>query len=274
MAQNERKGSFVLWLLGELTALGYSVSWGVVEAADYGVPQRRQRCVLIGVRDRTPCFLPLPTYGTTGLPPVRTLRDALTGVLGDSPVQPLSERKRRVFEMIPSGGNWRSLPIHLRRQTMGKAFHAEGGKSGWWRRLSWDSPSPTILGMPDHSSTALIHPDETRCLSVAECAALQSFPDWVTFGGSSRSQYQQIGNAVPVLLGAAVGRAISEHLSGIQHSVPPIPQWRQESANRRIGTHGWAMPGKVGPIYHLHVRVRDDHVWAEGTGHQAERALA
>lgn len=266
MAQSEKKGSFLRWLLGELTALGYSVTWGVVEAADYGVPQRRQRSVLIGVRDRTPCFLPSPTHGTPDLLPVQTLRDALTGIRSESPVQPLSERKRRVFDMIPAGGNWRSLPIHLRRKTMGKAFDAEGGKSGWWRRLSWCSPSPTILGMPDHSSTGLIHPDETRCLSVAECAALQSFPGWVTFAGSSRSQYQQIGNAVPPLLGAAVGRVISEHLTGIQQLVPPIPKWRQESANRRIGTHGWAVPGKEGPLYHLHVRVRDDHVWAAGIG--------
>lgn len=273
MAPDERKGSFLKWLLGQLTNLDYSVTWGVVEAADYGVAQRRQRAVLIGVRDSTPCFLPAATHGRPGQPAVRTLRDALKGVRRNSPVQPLSARKRRVFDLIPAGGNWRSLSVHLRRQTMGRAFDAEGGKSGWWRRLSWDSPSPTILGMPDHSSTALIHPDETRCLSVAECAALQSFPSWAKFEGSPRSQYQQIGNAVPPLLGASVGRVVARHLAGVRQLVPPVPQWRQESANRRIGTHGWAVPGRENPIYQLHVQVRDDHVWAADRSPQTALAL-
>lgn len=258
----ERKGTFLHWLLHELVKLGYSVTWGIVDASDYGVPQRRQRAVLIGVHSGEPCFLPTPTHGGSGLPRVRTLRDALRGVNGDSPVQPLSERKRRVFEMIPPGGNWRDLSERIRRETMGAAFHAEGGKGGWWRRLAWNAPAPTILGMPDHSSTALIHPDLTRCLSIAECAALQSFPTWATFVGTSRSQYQQIGNAVPPLLGEALGRVVSGHLAGVRAPAPPEPRWRQASANRRIGTHGWVVPGTHEPIFHFHVRVRDDHVWS------------
>jgi DNA (cytosine-5)-methyltransferase 1 len=267
----ERKGTFLHWLLHELVALGYSVTWGVVDASDYGVPQRRQRAVLIGVRSGEPCFLPAPTHGAPGLPRVRTLRDALRGVNAESPVQPLSERKRQVFEMIPSGGNWRDLSERVRRETMGAAFHAEGGKGGWWRRLSWDAPAPTILGMPDHSSTALIHPDATRCLSVAECAALQSFPAWVVFAGTPRSQYQQIGNAVPPLLGEALGRAVNAHLSGIRRLAPPEPLWRRESANRRIGTHGWVVPGTHGPLFHFHVRVRDDHVWSTESSRRQQR---
>ena len=262
LAPEEQKGTFLRWLLHQLVDLGYSLAWGVVEASDYGVPQRRQRAVLIGVRTTDPCFLPAPTHGAPGLPPVRTLREALRDVRGDSPVQPLSERKRRVLEQIPPGGNWRNLSERTRRKTMGAAFDAEGGKGGWWRRLAWDAPAPTILGMPDHSSTALIHPDETRCLSIAECAALQSFPSWVEFSGRPRAQYQQIGNAVPPLLGEVLGRAIAEHLHGIRHPIPPVPAWRRESANRRIGTHGWAVLGARGPEFYFHVRVRDDHVWA------------
>ena len=262
LAPNERKGAFLHWLLGQLVGLGYSVTWGVVEAADYGVPQRRQRAVLIGVRNGKSCFLPEPTHGAPGLPRVRTLRDAFQGVSTDSPVQPLSERKRLVFDMVPPGGNWRDLPVRVRRSTMGAAWRAEGGKSGWWRRLALDAPAATILGMPDHSSTGLIHPDETRCLSVAECAAIQSFPSWVTFAGRPRSQYQQIGNAVPPLLAEALGRAIADHLRGRRQPYPPIPAWRQESANRRIGTHGWVVPHLDGPRFHFHVRLREDHVWA------------
>lgn len=257
----ERKGAFLRWLVAELVALGYAVSWGVAEAADYGVPQLRQRAVLIGARGHEPCFLPPPQFGRPGLPPYRPIREVIRDVGDIGPVQPLSERKRKVYELIPAGGNWRSLPVELQRETMGGAFEAEGGKSGWWRRLSWDSPSPTILGMPDHSSTALIHPDEIRCLSVVECALLQSFPTDVRFEGSPRSQYQQIGNAVPPGLARAIGLHIAAFLAGERSSPPPVPSWRQISANRRIGTHGWAVRHEGRMTVTLNGAVRPDHVW-------------
>lgn len=258
----ERKGSFLHWLLGELAALGYSVSWGVVEAADYGVPQLRQRAVLMGVRGEEPCFLPPRTHGGEGQPRYQTLRDALSSVREIGPIQPLSQRKQEVFRLIPPGGNWRDLPERLRRKTMGAAYHAEGGKGGWWRRLAWDQPAPTILGMPDHSSTGLIHPDEVRCLSVAECAAVQTFPSWVRFSGRPRSQYQQIGNAVPCRLGEVLGRALVAHLAGVRAAPPEPPAWRRASANRRIGTHGWIHRDEGVARCRLISRVREDHVWA------------
>lgn len=264
LSPDERKGSFLKWLLEQLTARGYAVSWGVIEAADYGVPQMRQRAVLIGVRGGEPCFLPPRQRGGPDQLPYKTLREALDGLESTGPVQPLSVRKRAVYELVPPGGNWRNLPEDLRRQTMGAAFVAEGGKSGWWRRLSWDLPAPTILGMPDHSSTALIHPDVVRCLSVNECAAVQTFPVATEFAGKPRSQYQQIGNAVPVLLGEAVGRHLACFYDGVRIPVPSPPPWRQESANRRIGTHGWALPGTIRPEFHLNVKVRPDHIWALG----------
>ncbi len=173
---------------------------------------------------------------------------------------PLSARKREVYELIPPGGNWRDLPDELQRETMGRAYVATGGKSGWWRRLSWDNPTPTILGMPDHSSTALIHPDELRCLSVLECAAAQSFPPDIRFAGRPRSQYQQVGNAVPPRLGEALGQQLDSFLQGVRLLAPPVPAWRQASANRRPGTHGWSRPDGG---YHLHVAVRADHVWTD-----------
>lgn len=262
LAPEEQKGSFLRWFLDELTARGYSVSWGVAEAADYGVAQMRQRALIIGVKGDEPCFLPPPTHGGSGQPSFRTLKDALGDLEEVGDVQPLSERKRQVYELIPPGGNWRNLSEEQQRATMGRAFNAEGGKSGWWRRLAWDAPAPTVLGMPDHSSTALIHPDETRCLSVYECAAVQSFPASVRFAGTARSQYQQIGNAVPVLLAKAVGEHIAQFLAGERLAEPPPPNWRRSSANRRIGTHGWAIP-KSGEIrFTINVKIRPDHVWA------------
>ena len=259
----ERKGSFLLWLVTELAFRGYTLSWGLAEAADYGVPQFRQRSIIIGVRAATPCFLPPQEFGGEGRPAYRTLRKALEPVSELGAIQPLSARKRAVYELIPPGGNWRDLPEGVQRSTMGRAHTASGGKSGWWRRLAWDSPTPTILGMPDHSSTALIHPDETRCLSVAECAAAQSFPVSSEFAGSPRSQYQQIGNAVPPLLGLAIGKQLNRFQAGESAALPEVPDWRSKSANRRIGTHGWIVSRpRRKPALTLNVKVRPDHVWA------------
>ena len=267
LESDERKGSFLQWVVQELSARGYSTSWGLVEAADYGVPQMRQRSIIIGMRGHLPCYLPSPKFGQPGQPGFRTVGQALENIGDLGPIQPLSARKRAVYELIPPGGNWRSLPVGVQQATMGRAHNAEGGKSGWWRRLSWEKPAPTILGMPDHSSTALVHPTETRCLSVNECAALQSFPVETEFAGTGRSQYQQIGNAVPPLLAQAVGEHIAGFLRGAVQAEPPEPLWRNASANRRIGTHGWAVVRPDGSVaYHLHVKVRPDHVWHELIG--------
>lgn len=256
----ERKGSFLHWFLGELVERGYAVAWGVVDAADFGVPQHRQRAIVTAVKGSQPCWLPAPSHGGPGQPSFLTLRDVLSQVEEQGPVMPLSERKREVYRQVPAGGNWRDLPKHVQKATMGRAFAAAGGKSGWWRRVAWDAPAPTILGMPDHSSTALVHPDELRCLSVLECAAAQSFPPYVRFAGRPRSQYQQVGNAVPPMLGTALGRHLDRFLAGRRVPVPPVPAWRQASANRRPGTHGWSL-AQGG--FHLHVAVRQDHVWSE-----------
>lgn len=265
LSGSERKGSFLRWFLEELVQRGYSISWNVGEAADYGVPQLRQRAILIGTRGGMPCFLPHPSHGPRGRVPYRTVREALAHVRTLGPIQPLSARKCAVYDFIPPGGNWRCLPEDVQRTTMGKAYFAEGGRGGWWRRLSWDAPSPTVLGMPDHSSTGLIHPDEVRCLSVNECAALQTFPSSVRFAGSPRSQYQQIGNAVPPRFAAALGSQLRRFVTGATRSIPLPPEWSQASANRRIGTHGWVEFHASGPRFHLLVKPRADHVWAEIT---------
>jgi DNA (cytosine-5)-methyltransferase 1 len=261
---DEMKGSVLRWFLRELVDAGYTVAWGVLDAVDFGVPQFRQRAFLIGTRARSPVFLPKATHVETKDPDDprrwRTLADALQGFREEAPlVQPLSSFKAGVFEHIPPGGNWRSLPVTLRRQTMGRAYLAEGGKSGWWRRLSWDRPTPTILTMPDHSSTGLIHPSETRCLSLRECARCQTFPDGWAFLGSSRSQYRQVGNAVPVLLARALGMQIRKHMAGGFEPPPPPPVWRKASANQRLGTWGWVGPRDRARVLNR----RADHVTFE-----------
>jgi DNA (cytosine-5)-methyltransferase 1 len=258
----ETKGSFLKWLVSEMAQLGYSVSWGVLDAVDFGVPQHRQRCVLIGVRGADPCYLPTHSPDARW----RTVREAIGSMKDPGPIQPLSAFKKGVYALIPAGGNWRDLPIDIQRETMGKAFHATGGKSGWWRRLAWDRPSPTVLGMPDHSSTGLIHPDEVRCLGLRECAAIQTFPANYLIAGRPRSQYQQVGNAVPPLLAKVVAERVRCHVAGERVIRPSPPAWRKQSANRRIGTHGWLTQDADGLAATLIVKVREDHVWSYAGG--------
>src|SRR3546814_2521136 len=101
---------------------------------------------------------------------------------------------------------------------MGKAWDAKGGRSGWWRRLNFDLPSPTLVTMPNHASTALCHPIETRALTVKEFARIQEFPDDWVFCGTAAQQYAQIGNAVPTRLGSVAGEVISESLRSEEHT--------------------------------------------------------
>ncbi len=118
----------------------------------------------------------------------------------------------QIFLDGPPGGTWRHLPRHLQEEALGpEAFAAGGGKTGFFRRLSWDSPSPTITGRSNRKASAVCHPDHARPLSVLESARLQGFPDDWQFEGSMSSQYMQVGNAVPISLGMAIGNAIAAH---------------------------------------------------------------
>ena len=124
---------------------------------------------------------------------------------------------------------------------MGGAYHAKGGRSGWWRRLSWDLPSPTVLTQPNHASTSFCHPTETRALSVRECARLQQFPDDWEFCGSLRHQYLQVGNAVPVGLAEVAGRAVLES----REPAGDAPRYRRVYLDSHVRTRRWFKDGKA-----------------------------
>jgi DNA (cytosine-5)-methyltransferase 1 len=213
LEEEEKSGAAIRAILDHVSLLGYSVSFGVVDAADYGAPQHRLRFVMLGSRDAGQVSLPVASRGPgpVGLRPFATVRDAIAD-LASSPGAhyEYSAAYKAIFTLVPPGGNWRSLPPDVQRDAMGKSFEAGGGKTGFFRRLSWDTPAPTITGKPNRKATALCHPGETRPLSLLECARLQGFPDDWHFVGSLQSQYQQVGNAVPVHLGEALGAAIHE----------------------------------------------------------------
>jgi DNA (cytosine-5)-methyltransferase 1 len=209
---DEMSGSAIKVILSEFESLGYHFTYGVLNAADFGVPQRRLRFVLIGSRVRRPLRLPQPTHATrptSERQPWVSLRHALKGLNDPSPLHSnYTEFFQQIFSQVPPGRNWRALPVELQQAALGAAYDSGGGKTGFFRRLSWDEPTPTIVGKPNRKSCAICHPDHTRPLTVRECARVQGFPDDWQFTGGMHRQYLQVGNAVPIGLGAAVGRAI------------------------------------------------------------------
>jgi DNA (cytosine-5)-methyltransferase 1 len=216
-------GSLFRELVARIGGLGYSLGFREINAADYGVPQIRLRVFLIGYRDGTPVTFPDPTHSRAAslcTEPWRTIGDALHDLKDDnSHCAKFSERKLKYLKMVPPGGNWRDLSQDAQRESMGKAYYAKGGRSGWWRRLSFDEPSPTILTEPQNASTALCHPMLDRPLTVRECARIQTFPDDWVFCGRGADQYKLVGNAVPVDLAKHFGLHIQQALAAGRVSV-------------------------------------------------------
>jgi DNA (cytosine-5)-methyltransferase 1 len=213
---DELHGSLFRELCARLEEVGYTVGFKQINAADYGVPQTRVRVFIVGYRDSVPVTFPRPTHAREAallMPQWRTIRDALSGLRDDdSYCASFSARKLRYLRMIPPGGNWRDLPDEVQRESMGRAYFAKGGRSGYWRRLALDAPAPTILTEPQNSSTALCHPVHDRPLSVRECARIQTFPDEWRFAGRGPEQYKLVGNAVPVALARTMGAHIADTL--------------------------------------------------------------
>jgi len=219
LTPDEEHGSAFRVLLDSLSDLcetmGYCIGWGLVNAANYGVPQIRERLLMIGSLDGH-FIWPEPTHSRTaqnGKKKWMTLRNALRGLKELKPdYKEFSKESSRYLRLIPQGCNWRSLPKDVQAVAIGAAFKSWGGRSGFLRRLSWCEPAPTITSNPKTRATMLCHPTEIRPLSVRECARLQQFPDDWQFAGSLSAQYRQVGNATPVGLGEAVGRAIMKAL--------------------------------------------------------------
>lgn len=212
--------------------LGYTlIPPKVLKAIMYQVPQKRERLILIAVRNDLVTDVqfrwPEPYHR------VMTLRDAFyKGELFSEDV-PVSDgqtypiKKSRVMAMVPEGGDWRDLPIDEQKEYMGGSFYLGGGKTGMARRLSMDEPSLTLTCAPAQKQTERCHPIETRPLTVREYARIQTFPDTWCFAGSLSDQYKQIGNAVPVNLAYAIGRSIVRLLNDIDVLHPEDSQFEE-----------------------------------------------
>jgi len=210
--QKQELGTVLGLILSEFDKLGYKTVYGILDAVNYGVPQFRERFVLIGSRDHENIFLPVPTHFQIHQNSEyrwRTVADAIRGLEGDEgDCAILTEERRSYLHRIPEGGNWRNLPEDCIPSAMGGAYKSGGGKAGFYRRLSYMQPSPTIVTSPVQKATMMCHPMLDRPLSVKEYARIQQFPDEWVFSGTTAAKYRQIGNAVPIGLGEAIGKAI------------------------------------------------------------------
>ena len=204
-----------------IAELGYTlVEPRVLKAIMYQVPQKRERLILIAIRndiaEKVKFKWPDP-YGR-----IVTLRDAFCkGILYDCDVpesigQQYPKRKKEIMEMVPEGGFWKDLPDEIQREYMKGCYFMGGGKTGIARRLHMDEPSLTLTCAPAMKQTERCHPTEARPLTVREYARIQTFPDNWEFKGSMSEQYKQIGNAVPVNLAYAVGRALIRLFNDIE----------------------------------------------------------
>jgi DNA (cytosine-5)-methyltransferase 1 len=230
---DERLGSAFEEIMVQFRDTGYALSYSdgepqlsILNAADYGTPQKRKRFVLIGAREEPPISLPQKTHGAPDSPevisgvlkPWVTLRDALAGLNDPRPEYPkFSNSWGKYLAFIPPGGCWRDLPEKLHKEALGGAYdetgsNLKGGRTGFLRRLAWTRPAPTIVDRPNTKASCLCHPEEDRPLSVKEYARLQGFPDDWEFAGPLPARYELIGQATPVQLAQALARVISQRL--------------------------------------------------------------
>lgn len=269
LLDDEQPGSVIAKFTDDLavaTGGQYHIDAFEVNSANYGAPQIRERVVIIGNSLEVEADFLAPTHGveeivkqsdlfsspTAPLKPWSTIRDAIGDIEDPNPeLMDFSPRKKGFLRLIPEGGNWRSLPVEVQQESMGRAWYAKGGRSGWWRRLSWDFPCPTLVTMPNHASTSLCHPDEVRVLSVREYARVQEFPDTWEFAGKTAEKYSQIGNAVPVRLGLVTASVVSDLLDatiqGCAQSKYRAAQapFRRVYIKSHVRTRRWFKAGEV-----------------------------
>jgi DNA (cytosine-5)-methyltransferase 1 len=220
----------------ELESLGYIVQERVVDAWRYGVPQFRQRLILVAMRDGQTFDWPAEaprkvtlSNAISDLPPVaggwrpkggaegwadysgprtafqRSMRDGVPeadgGKVFDHITRPVRDDDAQAFELLDSESRYSDLPDHLKR-------YRDDIFDDKYKRLSGDDVSRTITAHIAKDGYWYIHPEENRTLTVREAARIQTFPDWFRFAGPPSAAFKQIGNAVPPRLGHAIGTAV------------------------------------------------------------------
>ena len=238
-------GGLIKTIIALFESIGYHMQMRLLNAADYGAPQIRERVILVGTLDSKPFIYPKPTHYNpelgkpkdSSLKPYVTLGEAISDLpsikTGESATayacKPHNEYQKllrataptdirehevpknnaklvAIMEALPDGGSPKDIAEELRPNS---------GFANCYCRLWWDKPSTTItrnLGCP--SSSRCIHPRDPRPLSTREGARLQGFPDDYIFCGKRGDKHLQIGNAVPTFLSRAIKDSVKSYLKG------------------------------------------------------------
>ncbi len=234
-------------IVDRLTEMGYSVAVKVVNTADYGVPQRRRRCIFLAVRDADVVVFPQPTHGLAGAPtlfgeevlrPYVTAWDAISDlprildgeefVPAANPHAPENEYQewaRKDGDVVFNQKSAKLRPVQRKRyeslqpgqgiKDLPDDLRPRGGYSGAYGRLDFTSQAPTITRWVFHAGSGRYgHPREVRIITMREAARLQGFTDDFEFVGTNNEIAGQIGNAVPPRLMAAFASTIRAALQG------------------------------------------------------------
>ncbi len=242
------KGKVVEKVVNLYKEMGYNCKMELLLAADYGVPQLRQRVFFIGTQDKSVYSLKIQKthknnivmksdLEKNALPSYLTVQDALSDILKINPLTkqrvekstikyngpPLTHYQEYLREnsdelcdhFAPNHGEIVEKRIShiaqgMNHSSLPKEFQLKGGYPNIYGRLHLDSPADTITGNCGCVSAPgrFIHPIQNRAISIREAARLQSFPDRYKFYGTMRDKYKQVGNAVPPLMAYAVAKSI------------------------------------------------------------------
>lgn len=232
LACNKRWESTIKQILRRAEELGYTTTLNVLNAADFGVPQTRERMVLVGVRQKTQCPVIAPPIDGHRV----TVREALRslppyGSKGNDQFCSVKVRaaKKPVLRKSPWAGmmfNGQGRPINLEAPAPTLPASMGGNRTPIIDQGSLDDEALTPWSVTYHEhlvsgGTPVEEiPDRMRRLTIEEAAALQSFPHDMPWSGCQSARFRQIGNAVPPRLAFAVASALAEHL---QLPVNPIP---------------------------------------------------
>jgi len=212
LKEEEQAGGVMHYVLRIIKGMGYSVTFELYNSANFGVPQVRERVVITCARSGKKIPYLEPTHSQTeehGLKKWTTFREAVSDLKGiEHTYINFPEKRLKYYRMLGPGQYWKNLPVELQKEALGKSFFSGGGKTGFLRRISWDKPAPTLVTHPAMPATDLSHPEELRPLSIEEYKKVQQFPDDWDIQGKILEVYKQIGNAVPVGLGFAIGKTI------------------------------------------------------------------
>jgi len=212
------KGGALCVILDRLKAAGYTISFDLYNAANFGAPQIRERVVMIGKLgdEKVPYLSPTHSENSQfNLRSWRTLDEALKDMEeSEQHYIEFPEQRLKFYRMLKEGQYWKDLPEDAQKEAMGEKLKLGGGKTGFYRRLNFKRPSPTLVTNPTMPATDLCHPTKDRPLSVEEYSRIQEFPEDWKICGPILEQYKQIGNAVPVKLGEAIARTIIADMNG------------------------------------------------------------